>query len=353
MQRHFLHSLTRHYASTCYESVRQGTSTVQELLNKLNKLTAHMVQKPDDYTQWKQFLAALRDLLRREVLTRGNTAEFSRMAELASTAKQIENAIRYDLGTRHAEVQPRPAAPQRPLPQRVRAPPPKSFPTPGNKNREMVGLRPSVATSVRPAPPKNGAYCSETKPTKPVGYKPVPSTSYKLTEPVCYGCGESGHIRPNCPKERDKPRVAAMRVAEEEGEGDPLEDHLKLETPEEIPLVGHNEQEGTLLDEPDYPDKPVEGLEMDESHYQWDEDNLNDEETSLFRASALRTLKRGYCNESNDSCNAVTHYINPDDRGDTHDHHPRTCRLASAKTGGQPHVYDDRMHKHTIARPRK
>jgi len=43
--------------------------TVQELLNKLNKLTMHMVQKPDDYMQRKQFLVALRDLLCREVLT--------------------------------------------------------------------------------------------------------------------------------------------------------------------------------------------------------------------------------------------------------------------------------------------
>jgi len=77
MQWHFLHSLTCCYASTHYESVRQGTGTVQELLNKLNKLTACMVQKPDDYTQWKRFLAALRDLLHREVLTRGHTAEFS------------------------------------------------------------------------------------------------------------------------------------------------------------------------------------------------------------------------------------------------------------------------------------
>ena len=148
------------------------------------------------------------------------------MAELASTAEQIKNTVCYDLGTRHAKVQPRPAAPQQPLPQWVRAPP-KSFPTLGNKNREMVGLRPSVAVPVRLAPPKDGAYCSETKPTKPVGYKPVPSTSYKPTEPVCYGCGESGHIRPNCPKERDKPRTAAMCMAEEEEEGDPLENHLK------------------------------------------------------------------------------------------------------------------------------
>jgi len=67
-----------------------------------------------------------------------------------------------------------------------------------------------------------------------------------------------GSYQTQLSKERDKPCVAAMRVAEEEEEGDPLGDHLKQETPEEIPPVEHNEQEGTLLDEPDYPDEAVE-----------------------------------------------------------------------------------------------
>ena len=69
MQKHFLHSLSHRYASTTYETTREGSGTVHDLLNRLNKLTACMVQKPDDYTQRKRFLAALRDPLRREVLT--------------------------------------------------------------------------------------------------------------------------------------------------------------------------------------------------------------------------------------------------------------------------------------------
>ena len=55
--------------SMTYETTCHGSGTVQDLLNRLNKLTAHMVQTPDDYMQWKRFLAALHDLLRREVLT--------------------------------------------------------------------------------------------------------------------------------------------------------------------------------------------------------------------------------------------------------------------------------------------
>ena len=66
MQKHFLHSLTHRYASTTYETTCQGSGTVQDLLNRLNKLTVRMVQKPDDYTQRKRFLAALCDLLHRK-----------------------------------------------------------------------------------------------------------------------------------------------------------------------------------------------------------------------------------------------------------------------------------------------
>ena len=51
MQKHFLHSLTHRYASTTYETTRQGSGTVHDLLNRLNKLTVCMVQKLDDYTQ--------------------------------------------------------------------------------------------------------------------------------------------------------------------------------------------------------------------------------------------------------------------------------------------------------------
>ena len=44
MQKHFLHSLTHRYASMTYETTCQGSGTVQDLLNRLNKLTARMVR---------------------------------------------------------------------------------------------------------------------------------------------------------------------------------------------------------------------------------------------------------------------------------------------------------------------
>ena len=108
---------------------RVVSGTVQDLLNRLNKLTARMVQKPDDYTQRKWFLAALRDPLHREVLTQGHTAEFSHMVDLVSTASQVEDAMQYDMGARQSEVQHRAAVPPRPIPARIWAQPTWPVPT--------------------------------------------------------------------------------------------------------------------------------------------------------------------------------------------------------------------------------
>src|SRR6266481_9164864 len=105
-----------------YKTTQQGSGTVQDLLNRLNKFAVCMVQRPDEYTQRKHFLAALREPLHREVLTRGHTVEFSQMAELFLTAEKIEDTMCYDMGTRLVEVYGSShTAPHRPIPQGVRA----------------------------------------------------------------------------------------------------------------------------------------------------------------------------------------------------------------------------------------
>src|SRR6266481_224652 len=99
-----------------YETTQQGSGTVQDLPNRLNKFAAHMVQRPDEYMQRKHFLAALRELLCREVLTRGHTVEFSQMAELVLTAEKIEDVMRYNMGTWPVEAYGSShAAPQQPI----------------------------------------------------------------------------------------------------------------------------------------------------------------------------------------------------------------------------------------------
>ena len=174
MQKHFLHLLTHRYASTTYETTCQGCGTVQDLLNRLNKLTTHMVQKQDNYMQWKWFLVALCDLLCREVLTRGHTTEFSCMVDLILTVSQVKDAMQYDMGARQSEVQHRAAVPPRPIPTRVWAQPPRPVP-PGNRNRETAGCKPAVAVPARLAPPK---------PTNPVSSKPAPNAGNRQTTPV-------------------------------------------------------------------------------------------------------------------------------------------------------------------------
>src|SRR6266481_9587801 len=99
LQEKFLHLLMHRHAATKFDATRQGSSTVQDLLNKLEKYTSRMVDPPDPYTMRRKFLVALRDSLRREVLTRGHTVEYSSLSELTETATCIEDAVHYDIGT--------------------------------------------------------------------------------------------------------------------------------------------------------------------------------------------------------------------------------------------------------------
>jgi hypothetical protein len=60
LQEHFLHSLMHRDAPVRFNVAKQGSGTVQDLLNKLVKHVAQMVPGPDEYTFRKRFLTALR-----------------------------------------------------------------------------------------------------------------------------------------------------------------------------------------------------------------------------------------------------------------------------------------------------
>ena len=49
LQRRFLHTLTHHHMSNKFDTVSQGTMTVQEVLNDLKKYAAWMIHPPDVY----------------------------------------------------------------------------------------------------------------------------------------------------------------------------------------------------------------------------------------------------------------------------------------------------------------
>ena len=103
LQKRFLHTLTHHHASNKFDTVSQGTKTVQEVLNDLKKYAARMIHPPDVYTFCKRFVAALRESLRNEVLKKGYNAEFSTIEQLYETARMVEEASRYNHGMRCVE----------------------------------------------------------------------------------------------------------------------------------------------------------------------------------------------------------------------------------------------------------
>ena len=92
LQRRFLHTLTHHHVSNKFDTVSQGTKTIQEVLNDLKKYAMRMIHLPNVYTFCKQFVSALRDLLRNEVLKKGYNSKFSTIDQLYETARMIGEA---------------------------------------------------------------------------------------------------------------------------------------------------------------------------------------------------------------------------------------------------------------------
>ena len=171
-------AVTHRQVSISYESTHQGGGIVQDLLNKLTKFVARMVEKPDPYTQRKRFLVALRDPLHHKVLSCGYMAAFSCIEDLISTAQAVEDAVWYDLGTQHMEG---PGGghspPQWPAPLGVRS---NIFPRPVQSQltqpRDMVNRGPPYQTQTKSSAPKTAKHCSAVNPPRPAGTRHNPST---------------------------------------------------------------------------------------------------------------------------------------------------------------------------------
>ena len=103
LQRRFLHTLTHDHMSNLFDMVSQGTKTVQEVLNDLKKYAMWMIHPPGVYMFRKQFVSALHDSLRNEVLKKGYNAKFSTIDQLYETACMFEEASQYNHGMRHAK----------------------------------------------------------------------------------------------------------------------------------------------------------------------------------------------------------------------------------------------------------
>ena len=92
-----------HHTSNKFDTVSQGTMTIQAVLNNLKKYAMQMIHPPDVYTFHKRFILALHDSLCNEVLKKGYNAKFSTINQLYKTACMIEEASHYNHGMRHAK----------------------------------------------------------------------------------------------------------------------------------------------------------------------------------------------------------------------------------------------------------
>ena len=104
LQKRFLHTLMHHHVSNKFDTMSQGSKTVQEVQNDLNKYATPMICLPNVYTFNKQFVSALHASLHNEVLKKGYNAEFSTIEQLYETAQMVEEAPGYNHRVQHFVV---------------------------------------------------------------------------------------------------------------------------------------------------------------------------------------------------------------------------------------------------------
>jgi hypothetical protein len=95
LQHRFLPTLTHRHAASDFDVVCQGSGTVQELYNLMNKLVDQMIHPPDNYTFRQRFIEALRPSISTMVLELGYNAERHELQQLYITAKQLDEAKLY------------------------------------------------------------------------------------------------------------------------------------------------------------------------------------------------------------------------------------------------------------------
>ncbi|KIJ34189.1 hypothetical protein M422DRAFT_263678 [Sphaerobolus stellatus SS14] len=164
LQKWFMPTLSMNKVAVNYDSIMQGSMTMQQLHQELSKLAKQMIELPDAYSYRRGFMNALKPDMREQVLRKGFTPEFSNIDELMDEAVTFDNGGGGDV---------------------------RVNPTYG-KNPVKLGNtvnKPTQSNSVRTAAKANNTV-------------------------VYYNCNQLGHIRPNCPFPDKDRRVAGARIEE-------------------------------------------------------------------------------------------------------------------------------------------
>jgi hypothetical protein len=221
----FIPATAHHKAATQFHAMKQGSKTIQELKNALEKYARRMVAPPDAYTFRLRFLDAMHDSLRRATLHNGHTAENSDISVIYKDALKYESAFKYEQAMRGAvPIAPRPATgkmeEKRTLPSKTSQTKPTA--------RSSLPYKPYGKPTHGGNPPRPGQPRPLNQP-KPAGDKPLPNVPAKPAQPAggsnppkpmggglasltCFKCGQTGHTHYYCPSQR---RAAGVRFGEE------------------------------------------------------------------------------------------------------------------------------------------
>ena len=172
---------------------------------------------PNEYTMRRRFLAALRDPLRQEVLTRGYTAEFHTLEQLAEVATSIEDAVHYDMGkwiinvlgsTNVAQQKLGPHWAWVIITSRLQTSGPRPT-TMASKGLPILQMKP---------PAYKGASRPQPSQHKPAEIRAVPGVAPRRAGPICFRCGQPDYIQSDCPQPPERPCMAATCMEGEDRE---------------------------------------------------------------------------------------------------------------------------------------
>ncbi|KIJ47413.1 hypothetical protein M422DRAFT_248805 [Sphaerobolus stellatus SS14] len=239
LQKRFMPTLSLNKVAVGYDHLMQGSMNVQQLHQQLTKLAKQMVELPDAYSYWRQFMNALKPGIREEVLGKGFTAEFSKIDELVEQAVIVDNAKHYTSGynSNQSNVYAnKPATVDHKRVQQTTTLNRSSNANAGSANQHRSGNNNFQNWSTpQSMSARGGGNMRDNNPTysrnpvkpgntvnRPTQSNPV-RTAPKANNPVvCFNCNQPGHIRPNCPFPDKDRRIAGARIEEailEEDEG--------------------------------------------------------------------------------------------------------------------------------------
>ena len=195
LQGRFLHTLTHHHASNKFDTVSQGTKTIQEVLNNLKKYAAWMIHLPNIYTFHKRFVSTLHYSLHNEVLKKGYNTEFSTIEQLYETARMIDQASYYNHGMRHVESAHKAASNTKPAAYKTQPLTGQSRTVIGREN--MVHCMQIMRAYTAPKLEQKNVQVKDSSALPSYRQKPLPQPPKREGNSMnvtCYECGQPGHI---------------------------------------------------------------------------------------------------------------------------------------------------------------